>query len=60
MCLTEKKNSIEVNNKISLSFSFFGNEVTGSSFPEPWQWVQGLDPPMPAMMIAQKLSKTKK
>lgn len=60
MCLREKKNSIEVNNKISLSLSFFGNEVTWSSFPEPWQWVQGLDPPMPAMMIAQKLSKTKK
>ena len=59
MCLREKKNSIAVNNKISLSFSFFGNEVTWSSIPEPRQWVQGLDTPMPAMMIAQKLSKTK-
>ena len=56
----KEENSIEVNNKISLSFSFFGNEVTGSSFPEPWQWVQGLDPPIPTMMIAQKFSKTKK
>ena len=56
----KEENSIAVNNKISLSFSSFGNEVTGSSFPEPWQWVQGLDPPIPAMMIAQKLSKTKK